>query len=474
MRASASTAYLRHTAGRPVNFTSIRCAGGRRMSDYKPPASSTPEPPDASDSNPPEKRGQEVDYSASTQLLADAAREQADEAAQAAAAARALARAEAAAGEANWSGEEPLRAAVLRMLADAHKPLRGPAVRSADEKLRGAPPAVAAPAPGAGWAAVPLLPAVEGHRPWLTTFRPPAHGAPSIRRGAVVAPARAAGAGDAERKVEREARRRGEAAERLGRARDSTLNYRLGVGAKSAEGAQRRPVPLGMKGWASLVEERIERARQEGQFKTLKGRGKPLARETAEGNPFIAREEFLMNRIVQRNRAAPPWVELQAELDSAVDTFRAGLRAAWTRRAVRTLAAGRSAEWLAELTPAAAGALRDAEWATHERAYHEAALGEVNALVRRYNGAAPYAVRRAPLAREAELARACAESAEDVVRGVRERLAGAARPGVGAVGTGQEEDEEGRGGGQGGAGTSEDGGIGVWKVVRGWFGKLRA
>jgi len=24
-----------------------------------------------------------------------------------------------------------------------------------------------------------------------------------------------------------------------------------------------------------------------------------------------AREEFLMNRIVQRNRAAPPWVEVQ-------------------------------------------------------------------------------------------------------------------------------------------------------------------
>jgi len=32
----------------------------------------------------------------------------------------------------------------------------------------------------------------------------------------------------------------------------------------------------------------------------------------AERNPFIAREEFLMNRMVQRNGAAPPWVELQA------------------------------------------------------------------------------------------------------------------------------------------------------------------
>ena len=52
-------------------------------------------------------------------------------------------------------------------------------------------------------------------------------------------------------------------------------------------------------------------APSEGQFKTLTGRGKPLQRETAEGNPFIGREEFFMNRIVQRQGAAPPWVEIQ-------------------------------------------------------------------------------------------------------------------------------------------------------------------
>jgi Domain of unknown function (DUF1992) len=30
-----------------------------------------------------------------------------------------------------------------------------------------------------------------------------------------------------------------------------------------------------------------------------------------ERNPFISREEFLMNQIVQRNGVAPPWVENQ-------------------------------------------------------------------------------------------------------------------------------------------------------------------
>ena len=36
-----------------------------------------------------------------------------------------------------------------------------------------------------------------------------------------------------------------------------------------------------------------------------------MARTAEDKNPFIGREEFLMNRIVQRQGAAPPWVEIQ-------------------------------------------------------------------------------------------------------------------------------------------------------------------
>ena len=52
-------------------------------------------------------------------------------------------------------------------------------------------------------------------------------------------------------------------------------------------------------------------ARKAGLFNTIKGRGQPLAQSIEERNPFITREEFLMIRIVQRNGAAPPWVEIQ-------------------------------------------------------------------------------------------------------------------------------------------------------------------
>lgn len=54
-----------------------------------------------------------------------------------------------------------------------------------------------------------------------------------------------------------------------------------------------------------------QKARLQGQFNTLKGRGQPIKQLTEEKNPFIAREEFLMNRIVQRNGAVPPWVDIQ-------------------------------------------------------------------------------------------------------------------------------------------------------------------
>lgn len=56
----------------------------------------------------------------------------------------------------------------------------------------------------------------------------------------------------------------------------------------------------------------MQRARNEGLFQGIKGRGKPIVKANEESNPFISREEFLMNRIVQRQGAAPPWVEFQS------------------------------------------------------------------------------------------------------------------------------------------------------------------
>ena len=165
-----------------------------------------------------------------------------------------------------------------------------------------------------------------------------------------------------------------------------------------------------------------QRARQQGLFRTIEGRGKPLKSGHEEHNPFIAREEFLMNRIVQRQGAAPPWVEVQGQLEVAVVTFRSVLKQSWVRRAVRMLTLSRRLP--GELSLADLRALRDKEWEARERAYHESALEEVNALVRKYNGLAPYAVRRAYYVRDVELDRAYEESAEDIIQELEGRLGG--------------------------------------------------
>ena len=161
-----------------------------------------------------------------------------------------------------------------------------------------------------------------------------------------------------------------------------------------------------------------------------------------------------MNRIVQRQGAAPPWVEIQGELETAVHTFREVLKQSWTRRALRTLTHTHPAELLPKLTLADVAGMRDREWEEKERAYHETALEEVNALVRKYNGLAPYAVRRAYYMRDVELERVYQEAGEDILRGLEERaqlaLGGRPkrRPGFGSG----DEDEVGGTGGAGGPG----------------------
>jgi DnaJ homolog subfamily C member 28 len=106
-----------------------------------------------------------------------------------------------------------------------------------------------------------------------------------------------------------------------------------------------------------------------------------------------------MNQIVQRQGAASPWVEIQAELEAAVTSFRAVLLQIWVRGAVRMLTLSWQPLHEHEHEPLLVDvrALRDREWETHERAYHDSVLkvADIKALVRMYNALAPYTMRRA-------------------------------------------------------------------------------
>ncbi|TFK92871.1 hypothetical protein K466DRAFT_581551 [Polyporus arcularius HHB13444] len=430
----------------------------------------------------------EPDRSASSKLFEDAAREEAEEA-EAARKSSVISMLEQ--RNENWTGDEPVEHAVLRMLVDKYKPLRGGPIRSAEEKLRRTPPqvrtqdspidsvqedVVATVSSGQEEQAPvrrynpgePLLPGIPGHQPWHTTFTVPSHATSSVRYGNIPPPKRlqpglsSLPLDDKARRKAKEMQKRMQQGVRLSEARESTLDYRLGI--KGAE-QLRTPNPVSLKGWASLVEDRIEKARQAGHFRNIKGRGQPMAQTYEDKNPFIGREEFLMNRIVQRQGAAPPWVEIQGELESAVFTFREVLKQSWTRRAIRTLTAMHPASLLPKLSLADVTSMRDPDWENKERAYHEKAVEELNSLVRKYNGLAPYAVRRAYYMRAAELDKMYKEAGEEILRGLEER----ARAGYGATrrSTGSWEEETGGVEGQGGASRGAFG-------LRGMFRELLA
>ncbi|KAF9226746.1 hypothetical protein BS17DRAFT_794196 [Gyrodon lividus] len=303
------------------------------------------------------------------------------------------------------------------MLVDKYKPLRTDPIRTADKNRRNRPRRSSSPLFFRNLLLLllllhPLLPGIEGHRPWHTTYKAPSHVSASIKVGNFSpSSARSSTAFDdvdeRTRRAERELVRRRQQASRLTRAREWTLDYRLGH--KSGGG------------WQSLIEDRIEKARLAGQFDKVKGRGQPIAWLSEERNPFIAGEEFLMNQIVQRNGAAPPWVEIQMELEATVNSFREALRQSWTRYAIRTLTMSQRAALLPSLSLSIILSLRDREWEERERSYHDTAVAELNSLVRKCNTMAPYAVRRPYYARDTELAKAYQDCGEEILRGIAER-----------------------------------------------------
>lgn len=217
------------------------------------------------------------DHRASSKLFEDAAREEAEEAA----APPRPSKVTMLEGEnENWTGEESVKDAVLRMLVDKYKPLRSGPIRTADEKLKQAPPKVSPPGGGPDFVTSPpsaetsteavtprrylpnepLLPSIEGHRPWHTTFKVPSHATSNVRYGHIPNPVRRGAPLSVDEKAkrkERDMKRRTEQAGRLSRARESTLDYRLGI-KNGADAMHKRPNPASMKGWASLVEDKIE------------------------------------------------------------------------------------------------------------------------------------------------------------------------------------------------------------------------
>lgn len=111
-------------------------------------------------------------------------------------------------------------------------------------------------------------------------------------------------------------------------------------------------------------------------------------------------------------------------MESAIASFRGVLRQAWSRRVLLILTTSTPPPSLERLTIDYVMDLRDREWEERERSYHEAALDEVNSLVRKHNAMAPYIARRALYTLSAELERTYKESANEIHQELVAKLSG--------------------------------------------------
>lgn len=191
-----------------------------------------------------------------------------------------------------WTGTEGVEDASLRMLNDAHKPLRGasktPSVRGPPSKVDTGRPKTK---PGAG-----------------------ARLASARDRSSVYSYMN----------------------EQEGLSDEEREKFRREMKARFQPGA--RAVPASIQGLSSLANERIEDAIARGQFKNLPDRGKKMERDYNANSPFIDTTEYFMNKIIKKQEITPPWIEKQQEVISTANTFRRRLRNDWKRHVSRTIA----------------------------------------------------------------------------------------------------------------------------------------
>ncbi|CAG8584728.1 3863_t:CDS:2 [Gigaspora margarita] len=177
---------------------------------------------------------------------------------------------------------------------------------------------------------------------------------------------------------------------RIINAREAATDYAIGKKHSDHNEQKKEILPRSIKAWDSIVEQRIQEAIAEGKFKNLPYNGKPLPLDQNEKNPYLDRTEFLMNRLVQRQGAAPAWIESQQDVDREISLFRQRMLESWLRYAnSRKISLH----------------LRDLGWEKMQRSYYEKAIEKLNSKLRSYNIIAPYSVRKCYLSLDEEYMR---------------------------------------------------------------------
>ncbi|KAL1923028.1 uncharacterized protein VTP21DRAFT_9404 [Calcarisporiella thermophila] len=169
--------------------------------------------------------------------------------------------------------------------------------------------------------------------------------------------------------------------ERLDASRDRAIVY---ASTKQIETSSPNPRPSTLAGWRSLVEQRINEAQERGEFAHLPGLGKPLPTDPAQENPWIDRTEALMNRLIKRQNAAPPFVEMQRDMNEAIEDFRRRLRDDYARF-LKAFGPGESQRFQKE-----------------RQAWIREGVLKINRQIENYNIIAPFSAQRLLLTEETE------------------------------------------------------------------------
>jgi DnaJ homolog subfamily C member 28 len=245
----------------------------------------------------------------------------------------------------------------------------------------------------------------------------------------------------------------------LASARESTLDYRIGIKGGWYKGVRKGSQnPVSLKGWQSMVEEKIEVCMRHWCAVWFPH---SLCRELAKQaysrlwkvvvNLWCAKLTRAIPLLLERNswwialfnemaqhlhglkfkevRRLPmflllihPDIHFKIELQSAITTFREIIRQSWIRRAIRMLTLSQPMTQPSKHSLTTIASLRDKEWEDRERAYHDVAIEDLNSLVRKHNAMAPYVVRRPYYIRRVELEKMYADCAEDILNGLTERM----------------------------------------------------
>ncbi|GME68070.1 unnamed protein product [[Candida] boidinii] len=184
----------------------------------------------------------------------------------------------------------------------------------------------------------------------------------------------------------------------------------------------------------SLADQKIMDAQRRGEFKNLP-RGKPLEGVYSTENAYIDRTEFHLNKIMKRQDAIPPWIEKQSSVEVEIKNFRDQLDSHWKKKAVHIICDKYHVNIKTNLTGLSTEniirkitndfslddkPLKSAEWELQESSYLDTKIRFLNDSLRGYNLQAPLASQKLYLQKQKEI-QACYKRVSPLLPGLVKR-----------------------------------------------------